>query len=141
MCSFTFNIDVAGNVVDIKGSEATPLFLYNVISNILISTNGKWTPSIINGKKVSSKAFVLPVFYYDDLFGLSEADKENSGHGLWIYTTGKMFSYDSTRKGYDSIPQIKYNRTRINIATPWLSNEQPMDCYLLKPVFICPNCD
>lgn len=138
MCSFSFNIDISGNVVNIKGSETTPLFFYNFISKILKSTNGKWKSSMLNGKKTLSKLFVLPIIYFDNLLGLSEADRENLGRGLWINTSGRMFSFDTTLKRYDSIPKIKYN---LNVAKPWLSNEMPIDCYLLKPVFICPDCD
>jgi hypothetical protein len=60
-----FKIDSAGNVKIITFSDlkGTPQVFRNILTSIVLATNGSWVPTKINGKFVESKPFILPLIY------------------------------------------------------------------------------
>lgn len=57
-----FKIDKSGNVVDLHFSNNTLAPIKEILKKRLLSTNGKWTASVINKKNVLSDYILLPVF-------------------------------------------------------------------------------
>jgi len=60
-----FTIDTVGNVGKITFLEdkASPAFIQKLLTEVILSSNGSWIPCTINGKKVESKPFILPLIY------------------------------------------------------------------------------
>ncbi len=60
-----FNIDSNGHVIKLSFSEnkGTPSAFREILTAIIMATDGAWAPATLNGKAVDSKPFILPFVY------------------------------------------------------------------------------
>jgi len=118
-----FKVDSAGNVADIHYYEGTPKYISDYIMNALFTTNGKWTPAMIDGHPVTSKPFLLPIVFDFDKGGKdpapSKATYDNAttlGNIMWMTRFQRDTSFTQQ-------------------LTPRPA-EPPMDCILLSPLHL-----
>lgn len=116
-----FNIDTAGDVVDIQYFWGLPKYITDFVKDALHRTNGDWVPAKNQGRLVKSKPFVLPIVYefemaHKDLS--SDADIRSD-----LHTTQNILWMTSVKRDTSEEAQfIEPHRM------------PPVDCILLSPL-------
>lgn len=132
--SFQFNIDTSGFVVKLKANEHTTIFLFNLVDSILKLTNGKWTPQYNDGKKVESKAIILPIIYFSGISNNTKAEPTDFFTlNYFIYSTSNLFTPNEKKSYLDKPIYLKKESQKK------ISNIDFVDCYLLNPIYIQPG--
>lgn len=130
ICSFRFNIDTLGNIKNLVTSKETPLFLFNFIDSALSTTNGKWMPSILNGKKVFSKPCVLPVIYLWDT-GCANSSIKKESYCYWTINAAFMFNFNE-----QSIRHATVEKKHVELEKNIKLYHLPLDYYIMQPAGI-----
>jgi hypothetical protein len=116
-----FTIDSIGNVRHLSFSKAedTPPVLKNILTTVILSTNGLWLPRIINGKTTESRPFILPLIYSMEAHcNPQELQKANS-----------KITYHEVPNNLETnlLDILNYNNE---------SSANQLDCILLKPLHV-----
>jgi len=99
-----FTIDTLGNVGKISFSDDkdAPPFIRKLLQDVILTSNGLWVPCTINGKKVQSKPFILPLMYELEA-GCSTKQAENKAGQV----LSNMFNFNDG--GDPGSPFIQFN--------------------------------
>jgi hypothetical protein len=104
-----FSIGPDGNIADIKFSENkdTPPVFRDILTDLIMGTNGRWNPNIVNGKTTDSRPFVLPLIFQMEAGCHNSGEKANNG------TDNALIAFLNDDNGIEK-------------------NETQLDCILLK---------
>lgn len=116
-----FTVDSTGNVKNLTFSQTkeTPYIFKELLTSVIMATNGLWMPCKINGKAVDSKPFILPLIYEMEAGcnpqKVVSADVKTNYKPIPNGTaTDLLYILDYDDNGVDSISQL--------------------DCIILKPL-------
>lgn len=118
-----FNIDTAGNVVDIKYFWGVPKYITDFAKEALHATDGDWIPAKNEGRPVKSRPFVLPIVCELEMVHQNlppDADLRSNQHAIQNVLMMRFDKRDTSEEAQFIEPH----------------RMPPLDCILLSPLHL-----